>query len=134
MNSTCFQFLVDDGDLDNRADVPPRFDGDRVTWQIDTQDLSGFSFDAQSLVVFVGIPVFKVNDHVQLFRVSDRSGTVHAADIDDSDPPDFHVIGDRGMTFADQLRQLASPDQDQVIGDECVSPLDQFECTLAFSD
>ncbi len=87
------------------------------------------------VVDLVGIPFLELHDELDLLAVPDGADAEQMRHIDDSQPPDLHVVTDDLACSGSQEDVPAhAADLHRIVRHEPVAPLDQLEGRLALAD
>ena len=120
--------------LGDHGDVLPRIERNRDEWNRDSENVGRLGVESRSVDERVLVPFLEAHYHFDPFLLADCANAEDRWDIDQTDPAYLHVMPLKLVAPADE-NVVASPRRDdEVIGDEPMTPLDQVEHTLGLSD
>ena len=90
---------------------------------------------AESIVHFIGIPIFEFDDELHFFLIADGADAVELRYVDNAQSPYFHVVADKSIcTLSEQDIAVDAPQFDDVVRNEAMAPFYEFERGFAFTD
>src|SRR6266550_7090731 len=99
----------------------------------DVEDRGGKSIETRSIDHCVLIPFLELYDNFDSFLLADRANSKDGWNVDESDAANLHVVALQLVTAPDQHIVPATNRDDNIVGNETMSELDEIEHTLCFS-
>jgi len=129
-----FEALVHGSGFDDDGDVAARLYRDFELGHFDTEDIHGEFIHADAVVDFVWIPVFQLDDELDLLFIANGADAEEVGYIDNSEAADFHVVADDFVcALPHEQRAIETADFDDIVSDKPVPPLDKCERCLALA-
>ena len=129
-----FEALVHGSGFDDDGDVAARLYRDFELGHFDAEDIDGEFVHADTVVDFVGVPVFELDDELDLLFVANGADAEEVGYIDNAEAADFHVVADDFVrALSHEQRAIETADFDDIVSDKPVPPFDKRERCLALA-
>src|SRR6185503_8175888 len=126
--------MVHGDDFRDHGDVLPRIEEHCHLRQLDVQNGGRLHVEPDALDDCVLIPLFQLDDDLDSFLLPNSPDAEYCLDINQADTADLHVVALEIVGTSDQDIVPALAGDDQIVGNETVSPFHQIQHALGLAD
>ena len=125
--------VIHSSSFDNNRDISTRTHGNSCTRYIYAENFGILRFKTEPVINLFNIPMFKLNNHINLFCKFNRTHTEKSSCIDNTNTSYFNKVTDIIRCRAYKCTRRNLTDFDSIVSDKSVASLDKFKSRFALT-